>query len=156
MKSGPVIDATLRGIERAKIKYQELSGYYLHGAEYVATTYICEAVHKVDSVGWVTVEHNARNAIKEAGGSLQGWGKKTLPFQDRFDIAVWNSREEIRGLIEVKTSVWGYSYVKKDISKLCQAIKNRRAQIRWGLVAYFSSFSNHETTRKEAAKRSNW
>ena len=138
MQPEPVIKAVLNGTRAAKRKYDNWSGgWYLHGAEYVATFCIADAVKKVDGVSYVTVESNVRNAIKDAGGSLRGVGLKTVPQGYRFDIAVWNTKE-IRGVIEVKTSVWGFSYIEKDIAKVC-SILGKVKLVRWGLIAYFAS-----------------
>ena len=152
MNSDPVIKATLEGIATAKKKYECWSGgYYLQGAEYIATFCIADAVQKLDKVSYVTVEKNAHTAITDAGGKLVGGGRTNIQFGARFDIAVWNSTQ-VRGLIEVKTNVWGFSYVQRDIEKLSQAISKVKL-LRWGLVAYFASMQ--DGSKKDARGRLN-
>ncbi len=105
MNSKPVIDAVLCGIENAQRNYENWSGGdYLHGAEYIATYCIAQAIQKVDSVKYFTVEQNARSAIVDAGGTLREIGSKTISFGSRFDLAVWNSTK-VKGLVAYFTSM---------------------------------------------------
>lgn len=139
MSSKAIIQTILEGLIDANETYFEWSGgFFLHGAEYVATFCIASAVWELDNVGYVTVENNVRDSILNAGGTLQGLKKKVIPEGERFDIAVWNKRPRIIGLIEVKTTVYGFYSLKRDVDKICKTLR-RLKQRCIGCVAYFSS-----------------
>ena len=158
MKSNPVILATLQGLADAKKKYDEWSGgCYLHGAEYVATFCVAQAVYELDSVGYVTFENNVRGSIEDAGGNLRGISKAYISDRERFDIAVWNRlrKPRVTALIEIKTSVFGPSYLKKDIDKICRALRRIDTKC-FGLIAYFASFrdgARHKTAKERVEDR---
>ena len=106
-------------------------GWWWAPPEYVGTIGIAKAVHRLQSVKWVTLEHNVRDALCEARGGM-GRPAKNLSKQGRFDIVVWGTKRP-QGVIEVKTR--GYSKLDRDVARVCDAIKNAKG-IRWGLVAY--------------------
>ncbi|MXX94105.1 MAG: hypothetical protein F4039_05540 [Gammaproteobacteria bacterium] len=142
MKSKHIIDATHTGIAKAKRKYEKWSGWRegnLKGAEYVATIYIAEAIQNLNRVGYVTVEQNFKKAIVSSGGSLAGRIGDKNEFGSRFDIAVWNKHERIKGLVEVKTTVTGFaSSLERDFCKICKFLRRKSVRfVQWGLVAYF-------------------
>ena len=151
MRSAPIIDAVLKSIASAQREYENWSGgaWLWEAPEYMATTGIARAVQGIESVAYVTMENNVRTAIKDAGGNVVGRRNARLSLEGRFDVVVWNITAP-RGLIEVKTSVGGYSSVRKDVRKLCTALMKAN-DIRWGLVAYFLSFADGE--RKAARDR---
>ena len=151
MRSDPVIDTTLKAIARAQDEYESWSGgaWLWEAPEYMATTGIARAVQRLETVAYVTMENNVRNAIKNARGSVVGRRNARLSPDGRFDVVVWNTTAP-RGLIEVKTSVGGYSSLRKDVEKLCTAL-TKATDIRWGLVAYFISLAHGE--RKGAKER---
>ncbi|MXZ55862.1 MAG: hypothetical protein F4227_07370 [Gammaproteobacteria bacterium] len=71
----------------------------------------------------------------------------------RFDVTVWNKRAEPNGLIEVKTSVWGFKSLERDLNRLCATLEKAK-MIRWGLVAYFLSYSDSkQALAKDRVKR---
>ena len=151
MKSTPVIGATLGAIAKAQRDYARWSGgdWLWAAPEYMATTAIARALHGLEQVRYVTMENNVHEAIDYAGGSLVGRPNSRLNLQGRFDVVAWNTRGP-RGLIEVKTTVSGYAQLSPDVQKLKTALK-KAPDIRWGLVAYFASFSHGP--RKDAKAR---
>lgn len=139
MKSGPIIEATFDGFEIAHDTYMDWSGGFdLTGVEHVATFCIAEKIQGLDSVSFVQLEQNARNARYHGGGTLQGIGLKTLPLLARVDVAVWNSIPKVKGVIEIKTSNVSFSNLQKDIDKVCAVLKDA-GSAQWGLVAYYLS-----------------
>ena len=151
MKADGVIKATLRAIGTAQREYRIWSGgdWLDDAPEYMATTAIARALHKLDKVSFVTLENNVRAAVEDASGRLVGKPNRRLNLAGRFDLVVWNTRAP-RGLIEVKTTVGGYSQLRPDIEKLCTAL-SKAHDVRWGLVAYFSAFP--DGPRKDARDR---
>lgn len=137
MKSEPVIKQTLKAIAKAQLEYIEWTDtdWLSDGPEYLATTTIAREVQKLNTVSRVTLENNVRRAIKKSGGTTKGRRKRGFKIDGRFDVAVWNKTEP-RGLIEVKTRVWGYWNLRDDVEKLCTSL-NKATRVRWGLVAYF-------------------
>ncbi|MXZ55233.1 MAG: hypothetical protein F4077_02630 [Gammaproteobacteria bacterium] len=135
------VSSVLKGLEEAHKTYEKWSGgETLHGAEYIATYCVARAVLRLESVGYVTVESNVRHSIKDAGGTLQGNKATYIKKGERFDIAVWDrlKNSKIKGLIEIKTSVWGFAYLQKDIDKLCKALKRISTKC-FGHIAFFTA-----------------
>lgn len=142
MKSTPVIEATLRAIATAQRDYERWSGgdWLWAAPEYMATTAIARALHRLDQVRYVTMEGNVRQAMENAGGNLVGRPNSRLNLEGWFDVVAWNTRGP-RGLIEAKTTVSGYSQLAGDVQKLKTALAKAQ-DIRWGLVAYFVSLAH--------------
>ena len=151
MKVDPVIEATLQAIAKAHREYGRWSGgdWLDEAPEYMATTAIARALHRLDKVRFVTLEYNVRAAVEDANGRLIGKPNRRLNLDGRFDLVVWN-KQAPRGLIEVKTTVDGYSQLGPDIEKLCTAL-GKAEDVRWGLVAYFAAFQDGR--RKHARDR---
>lgn len=151
MRTEEVIKQTLNAIAYANRQYEEWSnGDWLDSApEYMATTKIAEYIKEVPQVSSVTLENNVKATIEETGGNWKGRRSMRLPIAGRFDIAVWN-KSAPRGLIEVKTSVWGFWNLRNDVEKLSKAL-DRGKDLRWALVAYFLSFP--DSTRSSARLR---
>ena len=132
-----VARTTRRALVRAQARHEEWSGWWSAPPEYVATVAIADAVHRIDDVAWVTLEHNVRNTLRQARGGL-GRPAAVLPKQGRFDIVVWQGSRP-KGVIEVKTR--GYSTLRADIERVCAAIRNTRG-IGWGLVAFIYAWGD--------------
>ena len=155
MSRKSVIHATLKGLNKAHRTYFDWSGgFYLHGVEYIATFCIAREISALESVSFVTCESNVRKAIEFAGRDLRGYPKSFVAQGSRFDITVWNKVREpiVVGLIEVKTTVLGFSNLKKDIEKICKAVKKPGNEC-FGLVAYFASIRKGKRKRICAAER---
>ena len=136
---GKVAGAAKRGLVNAQRTYESWSGWWWAPPEYVGTMAVARAVHRLESVVWVTLEHNVRDALREARGGL-GRPATNLPKQGRFDIVVWGAKTP-QGVIEVKTR--GYSTLLGDVNRVCNAIGNAK-EMRWGLVAYLYSWGDGE------------
>ena len=136
---GEVAPAAKRGLVNAQKTYESWSGWWWAPPEYVGTMGVAKAVHRLESVKWVTLEHNVRNALREARGGM-GRPADNLSKQGRFDIVVWGTNKP-QGVIEVKTR--GYSTLVRDVERVCNAIENAKG-IRWGLVAYLYAWSDGE------------
>ena len=151
MQSQPVIRATLRAIGSAQDAYERMSGTWLQdGAEYFATTYIAQAVFNIPAVRSVTLEHNVSDAIRRAGGDMRGPPSKDINRNGKFDLTVSNTVGP-RGLIEVKTRIY-YRYITQDVRELCRALR-RGKDLRWGLLAYYTSKKLGDGTPHDARKR---
>ena len=136
---GEVAAAAKRGLVSAQRTYESWSGWWWAPPEYVGTMGVAKAVHRLESVKWVTLEQNVRDVLREARGGI-GRPAKDLPKQGRFDIVVWGAGKP-QGVIEVKTR--GYSKVVGDVERVCNAVKNAKG-IRWGLVAYLYAWGDGE------------
>ena len=136
----PIVKTTLRAIAQAHGDYKSWSGgdWLWKAPEYMATTSIARALHRLPVVKYVTMENNVRDAIEDAGGSLVGRPNRKLNLEGRFDLVVWNTRGP-RALIEVKTNPRAYAPLCDDIHELCAALA-KAADIHWALVAYYDSF----------------
>lgn len=70
--SSNIIKKTLSGITKAHKDYEKWSGLWLWKApEYMITTYIAKEIATLEP-GYVFLEQNAKESIKEAGGVGQG------------------------------------------------------------------------------------
>lgn len=134
-----VAAAAKRGLVSAQRTYESWSGWWWAPPEYVGTMGVAKAVHRLESVKWVTLEHNVRDALREARGGM-GRPAGNLSKQGRFDIVVWGAKKP-QGVIEVKTR--GYSTLVQDVARVCNAIENAKG-IRWGLVGYLCAWSDGE------------
>ncbi len=134
--SNEVARQTMKGLQDAQRTYAAWSGYWWTQPEYMLTVSIARAVHGLTSVEWVTMEHNTRETLKEAGGG-KGRPAKSLPSSGRFDIVVWGPKRP-EGVIEVKRTPWT---IARDVERVCAAIANQNA-IGWGLVAYLYSWGD--------------
>ena len=132
-----VAAAAKRGLVNAQKTYESWSGWWWAPPEYVGTMGVAKAVHRLESVKWVTLEHNVRDALREARGGM-GRPAKNLSRQGRFDIVVWGATKP-QGVIEVKTR--GYSTIVGDVERVCNAIENAKS-LRWGLVAYLYAWGD--------------
>lgn len=142
---GEVVGAAKRGLVNAQRTYESWSGWWWAPPEYVATVGVARAVHRLESVKWVTLEHNVRDALREARGGM-GRPAKNLSKQGRFDVVVWGPGKP-QGVIEIKTR--GYTTLEKDVERVCSAIRNAKG-IRWGLVAYvYASADGEEKEGKD-------
>ena len=132
MKSENIIRKTISGIARAQRSYEEWSGgcWLWEAPEYVATTMIAQAIHKLEEVDCVTLEYSVKAAVKRAGGTKKGRPNKLL--KGRFDVTVWDGQAEPRGLIEVKTSAWRFTDLRDDIKRLCVTL-DKTDTINWTL-----------------------
>ena len=152
MKAENIVRSTLSGIAKAQRSYEAWSGgFWLWEApEYVATTMIAEALHKLDDVEYVTLEYSVTAAISHAGGKR---GRPNKLLKGRFDITVWDDQAEPRGLIEVKTKAWRFNNLQKDIDRLCTTLRKTKS-IKFGLIAYFlSAKTNKKALAKDQVKR---
>jgi len=134
-----VAAAAKRGLVTARGTYESWSGWWGSPPEYAGTMGVAKAVHRLESVRWVTLEHNVRDALREARGGM-GRPAENLSKKGRFDIVVWGT-EKPQGVIEVKTR--GYSTLGRDVARVCNAIENAKG-IRWGLVAYLYAWGDGE------------
>ena len=137
--SAEVARAAKKGLVRAQSTYECWSGWWEPPPEYLATVSIARTVHRLESVRWVTLEHNVRDALREGRGGL-GRPANSVPKQGRFDIVVWSARLP-RGVIEVKTR--GYSKLVNDVKRVCDTLRNTET-IEWGLVAYLYACGDGE------------
>ena len=96
-----VAAAAKRGLVSAQRIYESWSGWWWAPPEYVGTMGVAKAVHRLESVKWVTLEHNVRDALREARGGM-GRPADNLSKRGRFDIVVWGTNKP-QGVIEVKT-----------------------------------------------------
>lgn len=126
-----------RALVKAQARHELWSGWWWAPPEYVGTIAIAEAVYRLEDVAWVTPEHNVGDTLRQAGGGM-GRPAEVLPRRGRFDIVVWGGFRPV-GVIEVKTR--GYSTLKRDVERVCAAIRNARG-IRWGVVAFIYAWGD--------------
>ena len=136
-----VIRQSVLGIQASQCQYEHWTGgrdWLSGGAEYVATVQIADRIHRyVDDAGHVTVEHNILETLTHTRGRRPRMGRRVrLPRRGRFDIVVWTPNDHAAGLVEVKTRTVGWSSVRGDVRRVCEALLNFPG-LRWGLVAYY-------------------
>ncbi|MCY4364190.1 MAG: hypothetical protein OXE42_18740 [Gammaproteobacteria bacterium] len=150
-----IIKKTLRGITKAHKDYENWSGLWLcTGPEYMITTYIAKEI-ATNTGHYVTLEQDAKESIKEAGGP--GSGKFTEDTRrkfegGRFDIVVWDGDTPVT-IIEVKNQPRGFSGkngIKGDVDNICRVLKGENS-FQYGLVAYYSALKKINTV--SAVKR---
>ena len=150
-----VIRNTLAGIAKAHADYERWTGgdWLFYAPEYLLTTYIAQeiATHR-DHGYYLSLEHNARHAIREAGGLRAGRPRQDLRLGGRFDILLWWAKGTPRAIIEVKKHVSAFEHIEEDVSRICSVLKQKkdiRQGIRQGLVAYYTS---HDSDSKKLEK----
>ena len=141
---GEVAAAAKRGLVNAQRTYESWTGWWWAPPEYVGTIGVAKAVHRLERVKWVTLEHNVRHALREARGGM-GRPAKNLSKQGRFDVVVWGATKP-QGVIEVKTR--GYTTLVRDVERVCNAIKNAK-----GIAGVWSRISTRGATGKKRTAR---
>ena len=153
--SSNIIKKTLSGITKAHKDYEKWSGLWLcTGPEYMVTTYIAKEI-ATGTRHYVTLEQDAKESIKEAGGPGSGKfteGTRSKLEGGRFDIVVWDGDTPVT-IIEVKNQPHGFSGsngIKGDVDNICRVLKGENS-FQYGLVAYYSALNEKNTV--SAVKR---
>ena len=142
---GKIIRRTFKGIAKAQRNYEKWSGgcWALEAAEYLLTTHIAREIAGIGANGpYITLEHNVREAIADAGGLPQGRPRNALRLQGRFDILLWDGDTPF-AVVEVKNQVDGFSRVYDDILNIC-AVLDLKGSIQFGLVAFYIALPDEE------------
>ena len=145
-----IITKTLSGISKAHKDYIYWTGgdWLWYAPEYMITTYIAKE-NATGTGHYVTLEQDAKESIKEAGGP--GSGKFTEDTRrkfegGRFDIVVWDGDTPVT-IIEVKNQPHGFSGrngIKGDVDNICRVLKGENS-FQYGLVAYYSALKEINT-----------
>ena len=137
-----VIRKTLRGIARAQKDYSSWAGgdWLWNAPEYMLTTYIAREIASAPNRGHsVTLENNARQAIRDAGGIGKGRTSAKLRLDGRFDVVLWQANGYPRAVIEVKNQVRSFKKVAHDAYRICGALRKHSNKFQCGLVAFYTS-----------------
>ena len=140
-----IIRRTFQGIAEAQRNYKKWSGgcWALEASEYLLTTHIAQEIARIGANGpYITLEHNVREAIYDAGGLPQGRPRNDLRLQGRFDILLWNGDTPL-AVIEVKNQVDGFNRIEKDALNICEVLR-LPISIQFGLVAFYIALPNKE------------
>ncbi len=148
---------TLGGISAAQKHYEYWTGgcWLWEAPEYMVATHIAKHISNIENESfYLTLEHNVRGALKDAGGQGRGRPRKALRPDGKFDILVWRGDGKPMAVIEVKNQVTGFSYIRADVSRICATLKRPNAgryTIRCGFIAYYISLNDGK--RKPAKNR---
>lgn len=146
-----VIKKTLRGITKAQHAYEAWTyGYWLVDApEYLTTTYIAKEI-ATSTDHFVTLEQDAKESIKEAGGPGSGKLAERVRRKldgGRFDIVVWDDDTPII-IIEVKKQPNVFGKIEGDVGNICRVLKGKNS-LQYGLIAYCSAWRESEDESAE-------
>ena len=100
-----VIRKTLRGIARAQKDYEYWTdGYWLQEApEYMTTVYVAREICKTKDRGYyLTLESNAGQTVRDAGGIGKGRVSAESRLGGKFDIVLYRADGYPRIVIELK------------------------------------------------------
>ena len=149
-----VISKTLRGIARAQKDYEFWTGsYWLQEApEYMATVYVAREICKTKDRGYyLTLESNAGQTVRDAGGIGRGRVSPQSRLGGKFDIVLYRADGYPRIVIELKKQVSSFTQLERDTRRICDALRNPSNTIDRGLLAFYTSWN--DTTGKSARDR---
>lgn len=133
-----VADKIIRGIVKAQNKYKKWSSNELwlgYAPEYLMTCCIAESLAS-DKNCFVELETPVGNIIKKLDV------KKNKPMErknGRVDISLYYQSSKLKSVIEVKSPVYCYNTIKKDIKRLC-SIKEIGHEIGHNVTNYMACF----------------
>ena len=140
-----VISKILRGIARAQKDYEYWTdGCWLQEApEYMTTVYVAREICKTKDRGYyLTLESNARQTLRDAGGIGRGGVSPESRLGGKFDIVVYWADGSPRIVIELKKQVTSFKQLKQDSYRICNALRNPSNRVQRGLIAFYTSWKD--------------
>lgn len=154
-----VAECILSGINKAHKDYCAWSGgdWLDEAPEYLMTTYIARSIAENDCTKYITLENNARNALRDARAITRGRLNNLIRPDGRVDIVLWWGKitaGEIRprAVIEVKRNVYSYAYIKADLDRINEMLSKNssNSSMQFGAVAFYI---DEENKRKKAVEK---
>lgn len=133
----------INGIVKAQKAYADWSGgeWLWCAPEYLATVFVAQEVAKLDGSKFVTIEHGATAAIKDAGARGRGKLHHKIRANGRFDVLLWWADETPRAAIEVKCQVTRIEKIKADLLRIEKVIHRNKqdSSFQFGMVVFYTS-----------------
>ena len=144
----------VNGIVIAHRAYEKWSGgeWLWCAPEYFSTVFVAQEISKLDGSKYVTVEHGANAAIKDAGARGRGKLHHKIRANGFFDILLWWADETPRAPIEVKCQVKRIEKIKADLQRIGNVINRSKqdSSFQFGMVVFYSSCKDDKVfTAKE-------
>ena len=138
-----IIKAIISSIEQAQEDYESWSGgdWLWNAPEYLLTTSIAKSIWSIDGSKLITLEHNTKGVMGDAGAITRGRIPKKARPDGRVDIILWRANGEPRGVIEVKNQVRSYSGISGDVERIDKILhKNHNySSFQFGCIAFYTS-----------------
>ncbi|OIQ49456.1 hypothetical protein BerOc1_01381 [Pseudodesulfovibrio hydrargyri] len=133
MARSDIIKAVLTGAEKANRTFSEWSGgAWLcdYGVEGFMVSEICRSIRKVHTTGYLTMEEPFNQMMECTGKLSRGRKPEIMGGSKRVDIALWNSREYVTHVIEVKRQ-WNQES-PRDLERLVE-LQRKLTTVQCGL-----------------------
>jgi|SRR3989338_197055 len=138
-----IVKGALDGVVKAQKAYADWSGgdWLWNAPEYFSTVFVAQEIAKLDGAKYVTVEHGARAAMKDAGAIGRGKLHHKIRAGGRFDILLWWADESPRAPIEVKCQVTGIEKIKADLQRIEKVVhRNKKdSSFQFGMMIIYTS-----------------
>ena len=138
-----IVKGALTGVVKAQKAYVDWSGgdWLWNAPEYFSTVFVAQEIAQLDGAKYVTVEHGAKAAMKDAGAIGRGRLHHKIRAGGKFDILLWWADESPRTPIEVKCQVAGIEKIKADLQRIEKVIhKNKQvSSFQFGMVVFYTS-----------------
>lgn len=155
-----LIAAVHKGAHKANRLYCEWSGgdwITDYGVEGLMVCEIARTIQGIRSSGYLTMEESFQAMKDWSGNSTLGRKPKCLDGSKRVDIALWNSKELVTHVIEVKRH-WNQACYG-DLDRIC-ALQSKLESVQCGLFVLFvvvkgeadklnEALEDHEDTFRE-------
>lgn len=148
-----IVSASLKGIVKAQKDYELWSEEWLWEApEYFSTVYVAKEIAKIAGSKFITLENNAKSAIKDAGAMGRGKLHGNIRENGRFDILLWWANGTPRAPIEVKCQVKDADKIMLDIKRIKEVVHRNKhdASFNFGAVVFYSSRRDDKTFKAKA------
>lgn len=148
-----VVKAALNGVVLAQKEYENWSQEWLWMApEYFTTVSVARQIEKLTVQEFVTLEHSAKKAIKDAGATGRGKLHHSIRAGGKIDILLWWGDGTPRAPIEVKVQVSSFDKIKTDVERIEKVLHRNKQKSRIGfgaVVLYSSAKSTKQVTAKQ-------
>ena len=156
---GDLVDAAMKGIAAAHTDFQKWSGgsWLWEAPEYLATVYVARELARLKGTKFISLERNARRALRDAGAIARGPIHKHVRASGRFDLLLFWASGTPRAPIEVKGWVNQYKAIAADMRRLEEVIHRAEdtSSLQFGLMVFHTS-ARDDRTFSAAEKLTKW
>ena len=149
----------MKGIATAQKDFESWSGgsWLWEAPEYLSTVYVARELARLKGTKFISLENNAKRALKDAGAIAHGPLHKHIRANGRFDILLFWANEKPRAPIEVKGWVKQYKTIAADMRRLEEVIHRAKdkSSFQFGLMVFCTSTVN-DTTFTAKEKLTKW
>lgn len=140
---GSIVTAVLDGFVEAQENYESWSGgFWLWQApEYLISSTVAKRIANLDGPKYITLEHGARSALKEAGAKSKGRLPRDIREKGRVDILLWWGNDTPRAVIEIKNQNPEKAQYEKDIKRIAGFVGRNKdeSSLQFGIFAFYES-----------------